>query len=563
MSSERAKTDPTGDDTTDPGGAALAEWEAEIAARWPERDESFRTQGGLEVPRLALPERVDEQYLEHIGLPGRYPFTRGPYPTMYRGRLWTMRMFAGFGSPEDTNRRFKLLLKAGQTGLSTAFDMPTLMGRDPDHALSLGEVGREGVSVATLADMERLFSGIPLDQVTTSMTINGPAVVLLALYVAAAERAGVPAEKLGGTTQADILKEFIAQKEWIVPPRPSMRIIRDMLVFCSEKMPRWHPISISGYHIREAGATAVQELAFTLADGLAYVDAGIEAGLGVDAFAPRLSFFFDVHNDFFEEVAKFRAARRLWARFMRERYGAKNPRSLLLRTHAQTAGVSLTAQQPLNNVARVALQALAAVLGGTQSLHTNSMDETYALPTEEAARVALRTQQIIAEETGVASTVDPLAGSYYVEDLTDRTEAEALAIIERIDSMGGMVSAVEKGWPQREIAQSAYEFQRRVESKDEVIVGVNRYQDDDHQPIPTLIIDPEVEHAQVKAVQSFRADRDAAAHTRAMDALRAACEGDANILEAVLGAVKTGATVGEISDLFRTTWGEYTDPGYV
>jgi methylmalonyl-CoA mutase, N-terminal domain len=563
MSSDRAKTAALESDAASPEDAALAEWEAEVAARWPERKEAFRTQGGLDVPRLALPDRVDEEYLDHIGLPGRFPFTRGPYPTMYRGRLWTMRMFAGFGTPEDTNRRFKVLLKAGQTGLSTAFDMPTLMGRDPDHALSLGEVGREGVSVATLADMERLFSGIPLGDVTTSMTINGPAVVVLALYIAAAERSGVPAAKLGGTTQADILKEFIAQKEWIVPPRPSMRIIRDMIVFCSRNMPRWHPISISGYHIREAGATAVQELAFTLADGLAYVDAGIEAGLGVDAFAPRLSFFFDVHNDFFEEVAKFRAARRLWARLIRERYGAKNPRSLLLRTHAQTAGVSLTAQQPLNNVARVALQGLAAVLGGTQSLHTNSMDETYALPTEEAARVALRTQQIIAEETGVASTVDPLAGSYFVEDLTDRTEAEALAIIERIDAMGGMVSAVEKGWPQREIAQSAYEFQRRVETRDEVIVGVNRYRDGENEPIPTLVIHPEVESAQVKAVQSFRANRDSAAHTRAMDALRAACEGDANTLEAVLEAVKVGATVGEISDLFRTTWGEYTDPGYV
>jgi len=551
-------------DKRNSGSQKIEDWETGVVNGKPERKESFKTQSGLEVPRLSVPDEPDEAYFENIGLPGEFPFTRGPHPTMYRGRLWTMRMFAGFGSPEDTNERFKILLAAGQTGLSTAFDMPTLMGYDPDHALSFGEVGTEGVSVATVGDMERLFDGIPLDKVTTSMTINGPAIVLLAMYIVVAERRGIGADKLGGTLQNDILKEFIAQKEWIVSPRPSMRIIRDMLVYCTEKMPRWNTISISGYHIREAGATAVQELAFTLADGLAYVDAGIEAGLDVDDFAPRLSFFFDVHNDFFEEVAKFRAARRLWARMMRDRYGAKNPRSLMLRTHAQTAGVSLTAQQPLNNVARVALQALAAVLGGTQSLHTNSLDETYALPSEGAVKVALRTQQIIAEESGVTNTVDPLAGSYFVEDLTDRMEHAAYEIIEKIDEMGGMVSAVENGWPQREIGHSAYEFQREVESGDRVIVGINRFEEEgEGSAIPLLKVDRKVEGDQRRRVEEARAGRDAEAYRVAMDALKSACEGDANILEAVINVVRVDGTIGEISDTFRDVWGKYTDPGYL
>ncbi len=542
---------------------SFPEWEKRIAEKWTQRKSSFSTMSGLSTPLLGVPEDLDEAYMQQIGLPGEYPFTRGPYPTMYRGRLWTMRMFAGYGTPEDTNRRFKVLLEAGQTGLSTAFDMPTLMGRDPDHPLSLGEVGREGVSVATLEDMERLFDGIDLAEVTTSMTINGPAIILLAFYVAAAEKRGITADQLGGTLQADILKEFIAQKEWIVPPQPSMRIIRDMLVYCTEHMPRWHTISISGYHIREAGATAIQELAFTLADGLAYVDAGIEAGLDVDSFAPRLSFFFDVHNDFFEEIAKFRAARRLWARLMKKRYNAKNPKSLMLRTHAQTAGVSLTAQQPMNNVVRVALQAMAAVLGGTQSLHTNSMDETYALPTEAAARLALRTQQLIADETGVTNTVDPLAGSYFVEDLTDRMEAEALAIIEKIDKIGGMVTAVEQGWPQREIGRSAYEFQRQLEDGDQVMVGVNRYREDDESSIPTLAIDTEVESRQLARLLAFKKRRDAAAHAEAIEKVRTACTGTNNLMEAVLDAARAGATVGEISDVFREVWTSYTDPGYL
>ena len=543
---------------------ALDRWQRECSERWGERKDRFQTVSGADVAPTGFPDVLDNDYMDQIGLPGQYPFTRGPYPTMYRGRLWTMRMFAGFGTPEDTNKRFKSLLEAGQTGLSTAFDMPTLMGHDPDGALSYGEVGREGVSVASVADMERLFEGIPLDKVTTSMTINAPAIILLAFYIVAAERKGIPPEKLGGTLQNDILKEFIAQKEWIVPPRPSMRIIRDMLVYCTKNMPRWNTISISGYHIREAGATATQELALTLADGLAYVDAGIEAGLDVDDFAPRLSFFFDVHNDFFEEIAKFRAGRRLWARLMKDRYNAKNPKSLMLRTHAQTAGVSLTAQQPMNNVVRVAVQALAAVLGGTQSLHTNSMDETYALPTEEAARLALRTQQVIASESGVANTVDPLAGSYFVEALTDKIEAEALEIIEKIDSMGGMVEAIEKGWPQQEISRSAYEFQRSLEAGDQIMVGINAYKEQNEaQNIPLLHIDPIVEETQIRRVKEHRQGRDERAHEAAMREVKACCEGDGNIMEAVLEAARAGATVGEISDLFRDVWGQYTDPGYL
>ena len=528
----------------------------------------YRTMSGIPVKGLYRPEDLEAigwRYEDKLGDPGQYPYTRGPHETMYRGKPWTMRMFAGFGTPEDTNKRFKFLLEHGQTGLSTAFDMPTLMGYDPDHPRSLGEVGREGVSVASLDDMMRLFGDIPLDKVSTSMTINAPAAVLLALYVAVAEQQGVGPEKLRGTLQNDMLKEFIAQKEWISPIRAHMRIIRDMLVYCTREMPLWNTISISGYHIREAGATAVQELAFTIADGIGYVQLGIDAGLDVDEFGPRLSFFFDVHNDFFEEIAKFRAARRMWARIMRERFGAKNPRSWLLRTHAQTAGVSLMAQQPLNNVVRTTMQALAAVLGGTQSLHTNSFDETYALPTEDAAELALRTQQVIAEESGVAAVADPLGGSYFVEALTDRMEAEAMAYIDKIDAMGGITKAVEEGYPQREIARSAYEFQRSVDAHDRTIVGVNRYQSDEEgDRIPTLKIDHAVEKAQIDRARAWRAERDEAAATRCLDAVRAACKDPkGNVMPPIIDAVRNRVTLGEICDIFREEFGVHTDPAYL
>jgi methylmalonyl-CoA mutase N-terminal domain/subunit len=528
----------------------------------------YRTLSGIPLKGLYRPEDLESSgwsYQEQLGDPGQFPYTRGPHETMYRGKPWTMRMFAGFGMPEDTNLRFKYLLDQGQTGLSTAFDMPTLMGYDPDHPRSLGEVGREGVSVASIDDMRRLFADIPLDKVSTSMTINAPAAVLIALYVAVAEEQGVSPAQLRGTLQNDMLKEFIAQKEWISPIRAHMRIIRDMLVYCTRELPQWNTISISGYHIREAGATAVQELAFTLADGIGYVQLGVDAGLDVDAFAPRLSFFFDVHNDFFEEIAKFRAARRMWARIMRDRFKAQNPRSWLLRTHAQTAGVSLMAQQPLNNMVRTALQALAAVLGGTQSLHTNSYDETYALPTEEAATLALRTQQIIAEESGVAAVADPLGGSYFVEALTDRIEAEAMAYIEKIDGMGGIVKSVEEGYPQREIARSAYDFQRQVDSGEKVIVGVNRYQQDDEgDPIPTLKIDIESERRQMDRVRDVRARRDAAAAERGLAAVRNACrDQSANVMPAIVDAVKSHVTLGEICEIFREEFGVHTDPAYL
>ncbi len=534
----------------------------------PETPQEYKTMSGLPLKATYTPEDLSSRgwtYEEKLGQPGQYPFTRGPHATMYRGKPWTMRMFAGFGTPEDTNKRFKFLLENGQTGLSTAFDMPTLMGYDPDHARSLGEVGREGVSVATLDDMMRLFGDIPLDQVSTSMTINAPAAVLLALYVAVAEKQGVSPDKLRGTLQNDMLKEFIAQKEWISPIRSHMRIIRDMLVWCTRTMPQWNTISISGYHIREAGATGVQELAFTIADGIGYVQLGIEGGLDVDEFAPRLSYFWDVHNDFFEEIAKFRAGRRMWAKIMRERFGAKNPKSWLLRTHAQTAGVSLMAQQPLNNVVRTTVQALAAVLGGTQSLHTNSYDETYALPTEDAAELALRTQQLIYEETGVANVVDPLAGSYFIETLTDQVEAAAWEYIHKIDAMGGIVKAVEEGYPQREIARAAFEFQREVDSGRRTIVGVNKYTtpgEGDH--IPTLKIELETEHAQVERVKQFRGSRDNAKVTAALAAVRAALKDDKqNVMQPIFDAVKVNATLGEICDLFRAELGEYRDPAYL
>jgi methylmalonyl-CoA mutase N-terminal domain/subunit len=525
-----------------------------------------RTLSDLPLEAVYGPEHLEAQGWrseEQLGQPGAFPFTRGPHPTMYRGKLWTMRMFSGFGSPDDTNQRFKFLLAQGQTGLSTAFDMPTLMGYDPDHPLSAGEVGREGVSVASLDDMRRLFADIPLHQVSTSMTINAPAVVLLALYEALAEERGIPPEKLAGTIQNDMFKEFIAQKEWICGLRPHLRIVKDMLVHCTRRMPRWNTISVSGYHIREAGATAVQELAFTLADGIGYVELGLEAGLTVDDFAPRLSFFWDVHNDFFEEIAKLRAARRLWARIMRDRFKARNPRSWMLRAHAQTAGVSLVAQQPLNNVVRTALQALAGVLGGVQSLHTNSYDETYALPTEEAATLALRTQQIVAHESGVANVVDPLGGSYFVESLTDRMEAEAVRYLDKIDAMGGIARAIEEGYPQREIAAAAYTYQREVDANERVVVGVNRHVSEEQSPIPILKIDLRPEQEQIANVRRLRQRRSADAAQRGIDAVRRACESSENIMDACLVAVKQGVTLGEICQVFREVFGEHRDPAYL
>jgi methylmalonyl-CoA mutase N-terminal domain/subunit len=515
----------------------------------------------LKAVYTASDRPTPDEEAKRLGEPGQFPYTRALFPEGYRTRLWTMRQFAGFGSAEDTNQRFHYLLGEGVTGLSTAFDMPTLMGYDADHPMSFGEVGREGVAVSTLEDMEILFRGIPLDKVTTSMTINAPAVVLLAMYVAVGEKQGLKPSQLGGTIQADMLKEFIAQKEWICPPRPHVKICVDMIEWCAENMPKWNSISISGYHIREAGATAAQELAFTLADGIGYVEECVKRGMDVDDFAPRLSFFWDVHNDFFEEIAKFRAGRRIWATVMRERFKAKNPRSWMLRTHAQTAGVSLTAQQPLNNVARVALQALAAVLGGTQSLHTNSMDESLALPTEEAVTVALRTQQILAHETGVANVVDPLAGSYFVESLTDTMEAEAMATIKRIDEMGGIIAAVERGYPQKEIADSAYRFQQQVERGERIIVGVNKFTADESDvQIPVLKIDPEIERRQMERVKKVRETRDGAKHAAAMKALRDACMSDKNLVPFVLDAVRAEATLGEISDTFREAYGVYREP---
>ncbi len=536
---------------------------ASVLGRLPRRRERFETDSGIPVPDVLDPaSRREEDYRRDVGYPGRYPFTRGPQPTMYRGRLWTMRQFAGFGSPEDTNRRFKYLLEHGMTGLSTAFDMPALMGYDCDHPMSRGEVGKEGVAVSSLRDMEVLFDGIPLGEVTTSMTINASAVVALAMYVAVAEEQGVPRARLGGTLQADMLKEYIAQKEWIVPPRPAVRIVCDMIEFCAKELPRWNPVSVSGYHIREAGATAVQELAFTLADGIEYVRQCVERGLDVDDFAPRLSFFFDVHNDFFEEVAKFRAARRIWARTMKERFGARRKESLLLRTHAQTAGVSLTAQQPYNNVVRTALQAFAAVLGGTQSLHTNSLDETYALPTEEAVTIALRTQQIIGYESGADRVVDPLAGSYYVEYLTDEVERRALAHIRRIDEMGGMIRAVEDGYPQREIAESAYRFQQEVEKGERTIVGVNRFcSGGDESGIPILKIDEAVARAQQERLAAVKRSRGASRVAEVLRGVERASRDGSNVVPPVLEAVKAYATLGEICDVFRKVFGTYREDG--
>jgi methylmalonyl-CoA mutase N-terminal domain/subunit len=543
---------------------AVAAWRlgpvAEAERKMPPRQKKFTTWSGVEVPDVATPADKRTHYKADLGLPGEYPFTRGVQPTMYRGRLWTMRMFAGFGTPEQTNQRFKYLLAEGQTGLSTAFDFPTLMGYDSDSPRSLGEVGMCGVAVDTLRDMEVLFDGIPLDKVTTSMTINGPAIVLLAFYVALADKRGIPRDRIGGTVQNDCLKEFIAQHAWLVPPRPAMRIVTDMIEFCSREVPRWNSVSISGYHIREAGATAAQELAFTIADGLAYVESCIARGMNVDDFAPRLSFFFDVHNDFFEEIAKFRAARRMWARFLRERYGARKAESLKLRTHAQTAGVSLTAQQPYNNVVRVALQAMAAVLGGTQSLHTNSLDETYALPTEESVTIALRTQQILAHESGIANTIDPLGGSYYVEWMTDRIEAEALDYIRRIDEMGGMVPAIEKGYPQREIAAAAYRFQREVDGEERVIVGVNRFVAQEEQKIPLLKIDESVQRTQCENLAKVKAGRSQEEVRRALEAVRQAARGTSNLMPPIIAAARVYCTEQEICDVLREVMGTHADP---
>jgi methylmalonyl-CoA mutase N-terminal domain/subunit len=555
----------TPDASTEALRSAVHAWRAgpvaEALRKMPPRSSEFSTWSGIEVPDVLTPVEVPIDYQRDLGLPGEYPFTRGVQPTMYRSRLWTMRMFAGFGTPEQTNQRFKFLLEQGQTGLSTAFDFPTLMGYDSDSPRSLGEVGMCGVAVDTLRDMDVLFRDIPLDQVTTSMTINGPAIVLLCFYIALADVRGIPRTKIGGTVQNDCLKEFIAQHAWLVPPRPAMRIVTDMIEFCTREVPRWNTVSISGYHIREAGATAAQELAFTLADGLAYVESCIQRGMDVDSFAPRLSFFFDVHNDFFEEIAKFRAARRLWARYLKERYGARKAESMKLRTHAQTAGVSLTAQQPYNNVARVALQALAAILGGTQSLHTNSLDETYALPTEESVSIALRTQQIIAEESGVANTIDPLGGSYYVEWLTSKVEAEAAAYIQRIDDMGGMVAAVEKGYPQREIAAASYRFQREVEQQKRIMVGVNRYVDDrESKNIPTLRIDEEVQRIQVENLRKIKESRDAALVQSCLARVEAAARGSENLMEPIIAAAKAYCTEQEICDVLRSVFGTHSDP---
>jgi len=523
----------------------------------------FTTISSHPIKELYTPEDLrDFEPERDLGKPGHYPFTRGPYETMYRGRLWTMRQFAGFGTPEDTNKRFKYLLDHGMMGLSTAFDMPTLMGYDSDDPLACGEVGIEGVNVSSLQDMEILFKEIPLDKVTTSMTINGPAIILMAMYLAVAEKQGVRPEELGGTIQADILKEFIAQREWIVPPGPSVRIMMDMVEWCTDHMPKWHPVSISGYHIREAGATAIQELAFTIRDGVEYVEEGIRRGMNPDKFGPRLSFFFDVHNDFFEEIAKFRAARRIWARIMRERFGAKDPNAMRLRTHAQTAGVSLTAQQPYNNVVRTAIQALAAVLGGTQSLHTNSLDETLALPTEEAVRIAMRTQQIIAHESGVTNSVDPLGGSYFVESLTNEIEKGALDYIKKIDEMGGMIRAIERGYPQREIAESAFRYQQQVEKKEKVIVGVNEFTIENEPPIETLRISPEVERHQRSRLETLKKKRDPRQVGEALRRLKETASTEENLMPAVLAAVRRYVTVGEISAVFKEVFGTYKDPGH-
>jgi methylmalonyl-CoA mutase N-terminal domain/subunit len=529
--------------------------------RFPERRDAFITTSSAPVERLYTPlDIAGLDYERDLGFPGQYPFTRGVHPTMHRGRLWTMRMFAGFGTAEETNARYKYLLEHGETGLSVAFDMPTLYGYDTDDPEAEGEFGKCGVAVSSLADMELLFDGIPVDEITTSMTINSPAAVVWAMYIAAAEKRGIPMAILGGTTQNDILKEYIAQKEFIFPPKPSMRLVIDTFEFGARHLPRWNTISISGYHIREAGATAAQELAFTLADGFEYVKWGIERGLDVDEFAPRLSFFFNAHNDFFEEIAKYRAARRIWAREMKERFGAENPRSWWMRFHTQTAGCSLTAQQPENNIVRTAIQALASVLGGTQSLHTNSMDEALALPSQSAVRIALRTQQTIAHESGVVNTIDPLAGSYFVEALTNRMEEEAYGYFRKIESLGGMLGAIERGFPQRQIAESAYRYQREIDTKERIIVGVNDYLTDEHVAIPLLEMDREGERRQRERLARVRRERDDKLVAQRLEALREAAQGTENLMPYILDAVRAYATLGEICGVFREVFGEYREP---
>ncbi|HLM59055.1 MAG TPA: methylmalonyl-CoA mutase family protein [Pyrinomonadaceae bacterium] len=558
---------PETKEITSPEQASAERWEREtlepVLKKRPERRRRFETVSLDEVNRLYTPADVEDIDFEgDTAFPGEFPYTRGIHPTGYRGKLWTMRQFAGFGTPEETNARFKYLMAQGQTGLSVAYDLPTLMGYDADSPLSEGEVGKCGVAVSSLADMEVLFDGIPLEEVTVSQTINAPASVLLAMYLVVAEKQGADFSKISGTLQNDILKEYIAQKEWIYPIRPAMKLVIDTFEFCTRHVPKYNPISVSGYHIREAGSTAMQELAFTLRDGIEYVQWGVEAGLDVDVFVPRISFFFNAHNDFFEEIAKYRAARRIWARVMRERFGARDPRTMQLRFHTQTAGVSLTVQQPLNNIIRVAVQALAGVLGGTQSLHTDAFDEALALPTDKAALIALRTQQIIAEETGVANTVDPLGGSYFVEALTKKMEDGALDYFEKIDAMGGMVEAIEKGFPQREIQESAYQYQKAVERGDQTIVGVNKYVMDESDGMPILVINEGVRGQQVERLERAKSARDAGAVSNALEKLkRAARDGD-NTMPATIEAVRAYATLGEICDALRDVYGLYEEPAF-
>jgi methylmalonyl-CoA mutase N-terminal domain/subunit len=546
-----------------------SEWEQNVLQpfleRGGERQDQFETLSNIPVDRLYLPPETAgadfaQDYSQDVGFPGQYPFTRGVYPTMYRGRLWTMRQYAGYATADETNARYKFLLKQGQTGLSVAFDLPTQIGYDADDPIASGEVGKVGVSISSLADMECLFEGIPLEKVSTSMTINAPAAVLLAMYIAVAKKQGVPPEKLRGTIQNDILKEYIARGTFIFPPQPSMRLITDTFAYCKDHLPRWNTISISGYHIREAGATAVQEVAFTFANAIAYVEAALQAGLRIDEFAPRLAFFFVAQNNLLEEVAKFRAARRLWARLMADRFGAQNPKSMMLRFHTQTAGVALTAQQPMNNIVRVTLQALAAVLGGTQSLHTNSMDEALALPTEEAVQVALRTQQIIAHESGVADTIDPLAGSYYVETLTDEIEARIRDYLDRIDDIGGALAGIEAGYMQREIQESAYRYQKAVEAQQRVVVGLNQFQVAEDYVPDTLRVDESVHKAQVERLRQLRARRDNDAMELSLVTLQDAAAGDENLMPYILGAVEAYATTGEICNALRRVFGEYQPP---
>lgn len=548
-------------------GIDVQRWEEETLnpalRKRPERARQFSTVSLRPIERLYTPLHVaDLDYERDLGFPGEYPYTRGIYPTMYRGRLWTMRQFAGFGTAFDTNKRFKYLLEHGQTGLSVAFDLPTLMGVDADDPAAAGEVGKCGVAVSSLEDMEVLFDGIPLEQVTTSMTINAPASIIFAMYLVVAEKQGADWKRISGTIQNDILKEYIAQKEWIYPPEPSMRLVVDSIVFCTQHVPRWHPISISGYHIREAGSTALQELAFTLRDGIEYVQWVIAAGLHVDEFAPQLSFFFNSHNDFFEEIAKFRAARRVWAKVMRERFGARNPQSWMCRFHTQTAGCSLTAQQPYNNVVRTAIQALAAVLGGTQSLHTNSLDEALALPTEQAAQIALRTQQIIAHESGVTNTVDPLAGSYFVEALTNEMEKGCWDYFDKIDAMGGMINAIALGFPQREIHEAAYQYQQAVEAGEKIIVGVNDFVVEQEPPLPILYIDESVAEIQKERLRQLRARRDSHRVQQTLDALKAACRGSDNTMPFIIECVRAYATLGEISSAMKEVFGDYQEPTF-